>query len=231
MAEASEVLPAVGTTAVPYSAEALLEKYAAKKDAIRARLAHFREIGKSAGDAQLFAELAFCILTPQSSAKRADAAIKELQWRGLLFDGEFVDIARVLEKNGVRFPGNKTKFLVETRYHLVRPGLGMRQLLARFSDAVVFREWLAKNVKGFGYKEASHFLRNIGRGDELAILDRHILRNLADYGVIEEIPGSLPPKRYFEIEQKMKDFASRIGIPLGELDLLLWSEETGEIFK
>ena len=27
------------------------------------------------------------------------------------------------------------------------------------------------------YKEASHFLRNIGFGENIAILDRHILKN------------------------------------------------------
>jgi len=38
-------------------------------------------------------------------------------------------------------------------------------------------EWLVKNLTGLGYKEAGHFLRNIGSG-KIAILDRHILRNL-----------------------------------------------------
>ena len=88
-----------------------------------------------------------------------------------------------------------------------------------------------KNVNGLGYKETSHFLRNIGLGKNFAILDRHILKNLKRYGVIKSIPKTLTRKKYLEIERKMKKFSEKIKIPLAELDLLFWSEETGEIFK
>jgi N-glycosylase/DNA lyase len=82
-----------------------------------------------------------------------------------------------------------------------------------------------------GYKEASHFLRNIGFADDLAILDRHILKNLKIFGIIEEIPKSLSKKKYLEIEEKMRNLANEVNIPLSHLDLLFWSKETGEIFK
>ena len=93
------------------------------------------------------------------------------------------------------------------------------------------REWLVKNVSGLGYKEATHFLRNIGRNGGLAILDRHILRNLKRYGAIRSLPTSLSRKHYLSIERRFKTFADRIGIPIDELDLLFWSMETGEIRK
>ena len=49
------------------------------------------------------------------------------------------------------------------------------------------RNFIAENVKGYGLKEASHFLRNIGKSDnQIAILDRHILRNLKALDIIEE---------------------------------------------
>ena len=88
-----------------------------------------------------------------------------------------------------------------------------------------------KNLTGLGYKEAGHFLRNIGFGERIAILDRHILKNLYSLGVIEEIPASLSGKKYLDIEKKMADFSKEMHIPLSHLDLLLWSKETGEIFK
>jgi N-glycosylase/DNA lyase len=68
-------------------------------------------------------------------------------------------------------------------------------------------------------------------GDDIAILDRHILKNLIKYGVIDEVPKSLTEKKYTEIEGKMRAFSKEIGIPFSHLDLLWWSEETGEIFK
>jgi len=64
----------------------------------------------------------------------------------------------------------------------------------KFNENKDMREWLIRSIRGIGYKEASHFLRNIGLGENLAILDRHILKNLKFFGVIEEIPASLPKK-------------------------------------
>lgn len=54
------------------------------------------------------------------------------------------------------------------------------------------------------YKEASHFLRNVGFGEDVAILDRHILRNLERLAVIDEIPKTLSPKLYLEIEDRLE---------------------------
>jgi N-glycosylase/DNA lyase len=92
------------------------------------------------------------------------------------------------------------------------------------------REWLIKNVKGIGYKESSHFLRNIGYKN-LAILDRHILRNLEKFKVINKIPKTLNKKQYLSIEDKFYNFSKKIKIPMDELDLLFWSIETGKVFK
>ena len=44
---------------------------------------------------------------------------------------------------------------------------------------------------GLGYKEASHFLRNIGLSEDIPILDRHILKNLVLLGAIDKVPSSI----------------------------------------
>ena len=98
-------------------------------------------------------------------------------------------------------------------------------------DAIQAREWLVFNIKGFGYKEASHFLRNIGFGENMAILDRHILKHMVNNKVIPEIPKSITPKIYKDLEQKFISYANEVSIPPAHLDLLFWSEEAGEIFK
>ncbi len=98
-------------------------------------------------------------------------------------------------------------------------------------DPYYAREYLVRNIKGMGYKEASHFLRNIGMGESLAILDRHILKSLEELGVINRIPKTLSPKRYKEIEERMKELSKKLRIPLSHLDLLLWSMKTKRIFK
>ena len=100
------------------------------------------------------------------------------------------------------------------------------------NDIFATRDWLVQNIKGFGYKEASHFLRNIGLGRNIAILDRHILKNLKRYGVITKIPASVGSRKvYMDIEDKMRRFSNQVNIPLDALDLLFWSFQTGFIFK
>ena len=76
-----------------------------------------------------------------------------------------------------------------------------------------------------GLKEASHFLRNIGKSNnQIAILDRHILRNL-------RVEGVKSRKDYFEIEKMFLKRASDEGVTADELDLIWWSKENGEVFK
>ena len=113
---------------------------------------------------------------------------------------------------------------LKTKYDFISENIN------KIKDPKELREFLVKNVKGYGYKESAHFLRNVGYKN-LAILDRHILRNLLRYNVIDEIPKSLTPKKYFEIENKFLEFSNKLNIPMDHLDLLFWSKETGEIFK
>ena len=82
-----------------------------------------------------------------------------------------------------------------------------------------------------GLKEANHVLRNLGFGENIAILDRHILKNLKELNVIEEIPKSISEKKYYEIEEKMREYSKFSKIKMDELDLVLWYKQTGEIFK
>lgn len=196
----------------------LKKSYESKKALINKRLDEFQKPKK---DDDLFAELAFCLLTPQSKAKLCWSSIERLKQRGLLYSNS-KEIRPWITT--VRFCDNKSRYIEEAQAKLS----DVKKILKKSPDQA--REWLVENIKGYGYKEASHFLRNVGILD-FAILDRHILKNLKRYGVIEQVPKALTPKRYKEIEKQMKEFSASIGISLAELDLLFWSQETGEVFK
>ncbi len=208
----------------------LAEIHEKKRTAVENRLQDFRKVYEQS-DEKLFEELCFCLLTPQTKAKSADNVIKKLKEKNLLLTGSAEEIK--LWMAPIRFSNNKSQYIVEAR-KLFSDGNGqmkIKEKLESLASPLAMREWLVKNVKGYGLKEASHFLRNIGFGDEIAILDRHILKHLVKNGVIPEIPKSLTDKKYLEIEEKMKKFALQAGIPMSHLDLVWWSEETGEIFK
>lgn len=211
------------------SLDELVSRYNLKKDDLKKRLDEFKVVGQQ-DDPRVFAELAFCLCTPQSRAVNCWKAVEALTRNNLLYTGSNVQIKPFL--NAVRFNENKSNYIVQAREMFTNGnGISIKEKLFSMGKPEDMREWLFDNVNGLGMKESSHFLRNIGFGKSLAILDSHILKNLVKYGVIEEIPKSLTKKKYLDIEQKMKEFSEKIGIPFDELDLLFWSEETGMIFK
>ena len=179
---------------------------------------------------EIFAEMAFCILTPQSKAKNAWKAITNIVENGLLYEGKAEEIVEFL--NIVRFKNNKSRYLVELRELMTRNGkLQPKKILSEIGDTFEKRKWILKNVKGMGLKKANHVLRNLGFGENIAILDRHILRNLEALNVIDEIPKTITEKKYYEIEEKMREYSDFSKIRMDELDLVLWYKEAGEIFK
>ncbi len=198
--------------------------YEKKKTMIRERLGEFKQV-LGMGDDRIFSELAFCLCTPQSKATVCWNAVESINNNRLLFDGNEGEIKPFL--NAIRFNRNKTSYIVEARENFPE----IKEKLFGAKDNVELRKWLVDNVKGFGYKEAGHFLRNIGLGENLAILDVHILNKLKEFGVIDELPKGMSNKKYLDIEGKMKKFSEKVGIPMEELDLLFWSERTGFIFK
>jgi N-glycosylase/DNA lyase len=209
----------------------LQKLYDGRKDEIIKRLKEFRQCWTKSNDEEIFRELAFCLLTPQSKARACWKAINQMDEDDVLLKGDADRIKPILKK-GVRFHNKKAEYLVRARPLFIKDGrILIKKTLKSFSNVYECREWLVKNLTGLGYKEAGHFLRNIGFGEKIAILDRHILRNLHALGVIDEFPESLSNKRYLEVEKKMAEFAGSIHIPLDHLDLLLWYKETGEIFK
>ena len=204
--------------------------YGKIKDRITERLDEFSRLWLNGSDEEIFLELVFCILTPSSRARSADKAIKNLGQKNLLFTGSVSQIAG--ELNIVRFRNNKARYIDLARnLFYVNGKVKIKEKLIAQSSVMDKREWLVSNVKGIGYKEASHFLRNIGLGADIAILDRHILKNLDFCCVIDEIPASLSRKKYLSIEKEMIGFSERLEIPLSHLDFVLWYRETGDIFK
>jgi len=197
----------------------LSQQYQKKKAEIKSRLNDFANLHKD----DYFYELCFCILTPQSSAKRADSCIKEL--KNLDFKNKNINPFQILHKK-IRFHNHKSAYLVKAKENYKK----IERAIENIKDSKELREFLVKNIKGYGYKESSHFLRNIGYKN-LAILDRHILKNLNKLKIIHEIPKSLNKDNYLKIEKQFQEFAEKINIPMDELDLLFWSLETGEIFR
>jgi N-glycosylase/DNA lyase len=204
--------------------------YSKIKPDICTRLNEFKQVWSDGSDYDIYCELVFCLFTPQSKAKVCAEAVNMLQENELILKGTEERLGEVL--NTVRFRYTKAKNLVESRKHFIENDkVGIKEFINSFDSPLEIRQWLVNNVRGMGYKEASHFLRNIGMGEHLAILDRHILKNLVRLGVLDDLPKSMNAKKYLEIEQMLLEYSDKINIPADHLDILLWYKETGEIFK
>jgi N-glycosylase/DNA lyase len=186
-------------------------------ETVRRRLEEFRENSES--PERIFSELCFCICTANNSAERGIRAQKEIDFCSL----PEVELRKKMKEVVCRFYNTKTLCILEARAK-------REEILAALSlPSSEARDWLVKRVKGLGYKEASHFLRNIGRED-LAIIDFHILDILSENGLIVR-PKSLTPREYIRIEGVLRTIALETGMSLAELDLYLWYMETGKILK
>lgn len=199
------------------------------KKEIEEKLKEFRELGKNGSKMEIFKELAFCLLTPQSRATICWKVVENMINNDTLFNGDAKELLKSLD--GVRFKYKKSYYLVSAREKFFNEGNPIYYYIKNNEDPYKLRDYIIKNIKGLGYKEASHFLRNIGLGSELAILDRHILKNLRKLGIIDELTKGFNEKTYKEIEKKIKEFSKDIKIPMDHLDLTLWAKETGEVFK
>jgi N-glycosylase/DNA lyase len=190
---------------------------------IARRIREFNSLGRK-GSEEWFSELCFCILTANSTARRGMKIQRELGSEGFL-TLPLEELRHRLKAAGHRFPNTRACFIVEARRFR-----DIKDILGRFTNARQAREWLAENVKGVGYKESSHFLRNVGFSD-VAILDRHVLSVLHEHGLIDGVPRPPTRGRYLEIERKLEELAGKLGLTLGELDLYLWYSKTGEVLK
>jgi N-glycosylase/DNA lyase len=208
----------------------LRKDYRKKKPAIMQRLSQFKAAYKK-GDRVIFEELCYCILTAGSSAKMGMRTMEAL--KDILHTGTESELQRRAKEHHVRFWRIRPAYIVRTREYLKDAcGMKLRLLLESFDSREARRDFFAKNksVKGIGYKESSHFLRNIGFPG-YAILDKHILNSLREMGVISKRMRPTTQAGYLEIEKRLEQFARAIGIDMDHLDLLLWSRKTGMILK
>jgi N-glycosylase/DNA lyase len=214
----------------PVTLEKIRAAHTERRREIRARLAEFEEVRRSATDERLWEELVFCIFTAGASARMGLGSVEAV--RHLLAGGSHEELASALQSRH-RYPNSRSGYIVVTREYLEADcRMRLRERLEGFADPIARRDWLARTreIKGLGYKESSHFLRNVGyRG--YAILDKHILRCLAEVGVLDSPQPPATRSRYLSTEERLRRFADELGVDFDELDLVLWSIKAGEILK
>ncbi len=189
---------------------------------IESRARDFRRIGSGTKE-ELFGELCFCLLTANTSAEMGIRTQSLIGIDGFInYEPQY--LAKELKRIKYRFYNVRSEFIASARWILDE-----LPALLKMKDRPALREYLVENVKGIGYKEASHFLRNVGVFD-FAILDKHIMGMLSrEYNF--RMPKAVSRKEYYRNEETIVDLASRVDLEPGIFDLYMWKIATGKIIK
>ncbi len=214
----------------PVTIEKIKQVHRERSAEIRKRLAEFERIKTHGGDPEIWEEMVFCFFTGGCSARMGLRSIEAV--RPHLLQGSWETLRDSL--SGVhRYPNARSRYIVESREFLEKTiNFEIKAKLEAFDCHLERRDWLVreKGIKGLGYKEASHFLRNIGYKG-YAILDKHVLRCLAELKIIDDPKPPNTRSKYLSVENRLKTLTEAIGIDFDEMDLVLWSMKTGEILK
>ncbi len=214
----------------PITIENIRRAHATRRGDIQQRLAEFAAIGTHGSDKQLWEEMVFCFFTGGCSARMGLNSLEAV--KPILITGDQPQLAAAL--TGVhRYPNARSRYIVASRGFLREHcDLKLRDVLHSFDCRLERRDWLVreKGIKGLGYKEASHYLRNIGFTG-YAILDKHVLNCLAELKIIDEPKPPNTRSRYLMVEEKLRQLTKMTEIDFDELDLVLWSMKTGVILK
>ncbi len=190
-------------------------------DTVNKRLAEFESF-KTKSEEEWFSELCFCILTANAKQKTGALIQSQISADGFKTLSQET-LANLIKINKHRFHNTKAKYIFKAREFA-----NIKSIIKEMTE-IEARNWLVENVSGLGMKEASHFIRNTG-GQNLAILDRHIISLLSEYKIIEK-PKALTAQSYKETEQKFTELASMLRMSPAKLDLFLWYMKTGEVLK
>lgn len=184
-------------------------------------------------------ELIGCILGSQVRHEMAVAAMENMEYAGLLDDSYWVDfenegfefrVQKVLagqikglpRSGSYRFPKARSKQLAQVRNVLARVPLDAR--LEDGKAAKHLRKNLVADIPGLGPKQASMYLRNIGKSYDLAILDTHVLRFMDMQALLPIEQARISTvKGYERAEGIAVDYAETLGYPAGYLDWAIWA--------
>ncbi len=175
-------------------------------------------------DADIFSEASFCILTANSSAVMGIKIQKEVGIEGFR-KYPLEKLYQIIRSKGHRFAMQRAERIILLR----EKEKLLNSVVKEYKSGKEAREILVKEIKGYGYKEASHFLRNVGFED-VAIIDRHISRFLFEKGLVKP-RKTITKKVYLECEEALEKIAEELGLTQGELDLYIFYIKTKKVLK
>lgn len=196
-----------------------------------------RQICHSEGG--LWQGMTTCVLSSQVGYETATVFSQELAQSDLLppsFEDDFglsheqhlyetlsTPLFVVSKPKRYRFPKAKARQIAKTAEHFFINQLSLTEIFANDNDPKSIRGQLIEHVTGLGPKQASMFIRDAKKSENLAIIDRHILdyMNILGLATIDDVK-KFNASKYFDFEVELEKYANFLNFPVGRLDWAIW---------
>ena len=183
----------------------------------------------------LWEELVCCVLSSQVKFELSQEVTQNLKRNGLLglelldylYEGRLGDLLRspvMVDGRFIkyRFPNTKAKQIAAARENIYGSGVGLRELLGKYTEPSELRTALVKFVPGLGMKQASMYLRNVSNSFELAVIDSHVLKYMNVMNMVKKVPSTVSKAQYLVKENMLTEHAEKFGYPVGCVDYAIW---------
>jgi N-glycosylase/DNA lyase len=185
-----------------------------KEDILQAKEACKKfQIKKSDGD--IFYEMCFSLCSPGvkfNTNKKVNDLLREKNLYSLSRRYSIEDISEFLKS--IRYGKRKAGYIFNAILMFDNGFGSILSVINNNVDDVIKREFLIKNIRGFGYKTSSQFLRNSIGCTDLSLLDTHVQKYLN-----REVNNS----NYISIENDFREKANVLGLTVVELDAIIFS--------
>lgn len=122
-----------------------------------------------------------------------------------------------------RYPNIRSTYISKSLYSIYKDFDSFKKVFCDRKSPYDLRRYFVKACIGVGPKQASHFLKNIGYTNELAILDRHIVKYL-ELAKKDSVSAYQLGKidKYEDIESQYINTVSDFKYPIAIIDQAMW---------
>lgn len=204
---------------------------------------------RTLSEQDLWDNLYFCILSSNVTYELAMSAFSHLANEGFLdvnwiitnkhpkeeiyselSKPQFLPMKKDGSYRKYRFPKCRANNIVSTTYNMNELKISLKKILASHRDETKLRTYLRNNVCGFGLKQTTHYLRNIGYSQSLAIIDTHIIKFLNSVLFPKyRFEKNLTNNKYLEYENIFRRICENLNLKISLFDVAVWEymRETG----
>jgi len=204
---------------------------------------------KTLTEQDLWDNLYFCILSSNVTYELAMSAFSHLANEGLLdvnwiitnkhpkekiyselSKPQFLPMKKDGSYRKYRFPKRRANNIVSTTYNMNELKISLKKILASHREETELRNYVRNNVCGFGLKQTTHYLRNIGYSQNLAIIDTHIIKFLNTVLFpTHRFETNLTNNKYVEYEKIFRRICENLNLKISLFDVAVWKymRETG----